>query len=101
MLFDNGHIGYHMMDWNISHWFFFLLGIGILILIGVIVAYYILTNYNNKYANSGRDSQTTTLYKKESDAENNMLEKPLYCYSCGEKFDNRSVKFCPYCSTEI
>ncbi|MFX1344965.1 MAG: hypothetical protein ACFFAI_07635 [Promethearchaeota archaeon] len=103
MLYDD-HMGYHMMDWNFDNWIFFILIIGILVFIGLIFVYYILNNTIKNDSNSRLKRQTAEELKNNNNLSEDLLklnEEVSYCYNCGKKIDDRSIRFCPYCGAKI
>ncbi|MEE9379576.1 MAG: zinc ribbon domain-containing protein [Candidatus Lokiarchaeia archaeon] len=102
MIFNN--YGYHMMDMEFENSIYMILGIGT-ILLSLIVLTYILIHYNSR--STSRNQLKNEKFEKDSINSNriNIEEmnsgKAKFCHRCGQKLDDRSEKFCPYCGEEI
>ena len=96
--------GYHMMDMGFGNWLYMILGAGVILLsiitlIYLFIHYINLSNSKNQLKNNMIDSNE--IKSNITDVEETDLGKPDYCHNCGQKLDDKSVKFCPYCGERI
>jgi len=93
-----------MMDWDLGHWFGMVFGWGFVILAAVIILYMIIqstrVNYNKNQV-SNNFSQENIENTMGDNSERNESEKPIFCYSCGEKLEGEELYYCPSCGTKI
>ncbi|TFF89039.1 MAG: zinc ribbon domain-containing protein [Promethearchaeota archaeon] len=101
MIFDMDINNLHMMDFEFSlnMWIFIIIG-GSIFFIFLITLLYYLGSTTNSEENSKIITIKSNQKKIESQSSNN-LEKKLYCPSCGNEIDDRSIIFCTYCGTRI
>ncbi|KKM13670.1 hypothetical protein LCGC14_1713870 [marine sediment metagenome] len=93
----------NMMDWSwVSNmWPFMILGMGIVILI-VIILIFKLTRRNHR--NEEKIKTRTQINRRSVSpgaVEDINQKTPFFCHICGEKLDDRTLKICPYCGSEI
>lgn len=101
-------------DWGSNMWFYMILGMGIFFLICVI-GIYMLIRRRHRYDSSQVPSQgnhhieeraKTQAQSNQKSASAGTVEEvnqksPFFCHICGEKLDDRTLKYCPYCGSEI
>ncbi len=93
----------NMMDWGwVSNmWFYMILGMGIVLLI-VIILIFKLTRRNH---HNDEKIKTRTQINQRSVSpgvvEDINQKISFFCHICGEKLDDRTLKICPYCGSEI
>lgn len=106
----------NMMDWGwVSNmWFYMILGMGIVLLI-VIILIFKLTRRNHQdnssQVRSGGNHHIKEKIRTQAQinqrsgshgaAEDINQKIPLFCHICGEKLEDRALKICPYCGSEI
>ena len=106
----------NMMDWGwVSNmWFYMILGMGIVLLI-VIILIFRLTRRNHQDDSSQPRSRGNHHIEEKikpqaqinqrsvsSGAVEDINQKiTFFCHICGEKLDDRTLKICPYCGSEI
>lgn len=104
----------HMMDWGPNGWILLILG-GVIFLLFVIILFYFLfrnnhkenisnsleriVNSNNKYSETQTQNYNTIASTKEKEV--NLKENTLFCPACGEKLNERTLNYCPFCGNKI
>ena len=90
-----------MMGWGSNMWVLMGSIMGICVLI-VLVLYYLYTrrshytsNNNKKQTQKIQDFANTEIIEKVKHDESH------FCSICGEKLDEKTLKYCPYCGSEI
>ncbi len=105
-----------MMDWGwVSNmWFYMILGMGIVLLIAIILIFR-FTRKNRQHGSSQVPSRGDHQIGEEIEIQAQINQRsvfpgavedinqktPSFCHICGEKLDNRTLKICPYCGSEI
>ena len=92
MIFRNGMDG-NRMDWASSFWIYMMIGMIICCVI-IAIIYYLL--YKRKDKEKKPQEAKKVAVVKETEA-----EKPYFCPRCGEKLDDKNLKICPHCGSEI
>lgn len=101
-------------DWGSNFWFYMILGMGIFFLICIILMY-ILRRRRHQYDSSQVHSRgnshieervKTQAQSNQKSASAGTVEDvnqkiPFFCPICGEKLDDRTLKYCPHCGSEI
>lgn len=106
----------NMMDWGWASnmWFYMILGMGIVLLI-VIILIFRLTRRNHRddsrQVRSQADHHIEEKIKTQAQINQNSVSPgavedinqkiTFFCHICGEKLDDRTLKYCPYCGSEI
>ena len=104
MIFDEGHVGYHMMDWNLGHWIPMIFGLGIVLLASIVIIYMVIQNTRTNNEKNQMTIQLPKSNKHELNAygiEEENSEKANFCYRCGEKLDGEQSNYCPKCGSKV
>ena len=95
---DNGDT---MMDWSLTMWFYMTLFFVIFILVVTILIFILHRSTQRLEEQSkNRDKQNPQSIKTDR-IDETKSKKAYFCHSCGEKLDDESLKYCPYCGSEI
>ncbi|MHA2339816.1 MAG: hypothetical protein ACXACX_21105 [Candidatus Hodarchaeales archaeon] len=101
-------------DWGSNMWFYMILGMGIFLLIAAILIY-LLTRRRHQYDSSKERSRRNHHIEERAKTQTQSNQKslsavtvedvnqkiPFFCPICGENLDDRTLKYCPYCGSEI
>ena len=90
-------MGNNMMDWGSYMWFYMILGMVICILIIIIIIYW-LTRRTHKDKDLEKPNQKSIQIGEAKDVKG---EKPYFCPNCKEKLDDKTLKYCPFCGSEL
>ncbi len=81
----------NMMDWGPNMWFYMILVMVICVLIILIIIYRLSRRtHKDKYSP-----------KEIGEVKHVKSEKPNFCPNCKEKLDDKTLKFCPHCGSEL
>ena len=110
-LFDEGHDdGVHMMDMmdlSLENWLPLIISVSIILLVSIalilfFIYFYRSVSVKNKSFQTNRGIQgnnETNVHRHAS--ENYIPEEIFFCYQCGEKIDNRLLKYCANCGAKL
>ena len=110
MIFDNRiEFGHHMMEWDHGNWIFIILGAGIILLITIILIFLLISKPNHKSSQDviqkqGQGKINEDFFqepKLSKDVGEFKSQKANFCHTCGEKLDNGTSTYCPYCGVKI
>ncbi|KKL55519.1 hypothetical protein LCGC14_2254630 [marine sediment metagenome] len=106
----------NMMDWDwfSNMWFYMILGMVIVLLV-VIILIFKLTRRNHKADSSQERSRRNHHIEDKIKTQGQINQRSVspgavedinqiiafFCHICGEKLDDRTLKICPYCGSEI
>ena len=93
----------NMMDWSwVSNmWPFMILGMGIVLLIVIILIFKLARRYHHIDEKLKPQAQINQRSVSPGAVEDINQKISFFCHICGEKLDDRTLKICPYCGSEI
>ncbi len=101
MIFDRMHDQMgdrgNMMDWGPNIWFYMILVMVICVIIVIIIIYW-LSRRTHKDKYSQKSDQKS---KEMGEVKHVKSEKHYFCPNCKEKLDDKTLKFCPFCGSEL
>jgi hypothetical protein len=94
----------HFMNIGFENWVYMILGAGAIILL-IIVFSYVFIYYNSISKSRNQQINDPLNSKRIKSEESNINEvdssKKNFCYKCGQKLNDREIKFCPYCGERV
>ena len=105
--YDEGHEGFHMMDWHLETWLSLILVVGIILVIAIVlILIFIYFNRNISLKNQTFQAKTgiqgngiprihTKVHEKD------VSEVTYFCHNCGEKLDGHLLKYCSHCGVKL
>ena len=105
MLLDEMHEdGHHMMDWmswGELNWILVLIG-WIIFLLFVTILLYLLYRGTNQIMNDDKiKSQPNRELASVGNIDESRDESAYFCPNCGGSLDNKTLRYCPKCGSEI
>ena len=105
MLLDGMHEdGHHMMDWmswGELNWILVLIG-WIIFLLFVAILLYLLYRGTNQIMNDNKIKPQPNLELASTSNINEIrLERGSFCPNCGERTDDKEIRYCPRCGSDI
>jgi hypothetical protein len=97
----------HMMDWDFNIWFYAILGGCVISVVAIILIYKFAlgndgVNLDNKKSYIEHNIEKNPTQVKEIEGIKEFsTDKKFFCHGCGEKLDDRLLKYCPYCGVMI
>ena len=98
---DNDH---HMMDWMSGgelNWVLILIGWIIFLLFVCILLYLLFRGKNPQRKDIELHNQSIQEVSSINKTDNIRYEGSYFCPNCGEKLENRALRYCPKCGCEL